>query len=121
MKKLKLWWRILTTPSCWERQKKTSKELSDYINRELDKKTPIQVIDEYEMRLGDVTLWIKNYPYSFGYFIRFSRFGMPDRATVFRLYDALQELKKESEQKSIEKEDIEYKRFLEILNSNKNH
>jgi len=77
--------RVLTTPSCWIRNYKTCKHLSRFINDALDSGgAPVQ-FSEFRVKLASKTFWAGNFPYAYG--LVGSR--MPDRATVFRLADAV--------------------------------
>lgn len=83
--------RILKNPSCWDRNYPTSKALSKKINDLLDANTPL-IIGKYSaIELGNLVLWANNFPYAFGTEYPFGEsklLVMPDRTTVFRLYDA---------------------------------
>ena len=81
--------KIITTPSCWFRNYPTSKLLSNKINYLLDNNTKMR-IDYGVIHLGDLRLWGNNFPYAFGRTkITLDVAVMPDRMTVFRLYDAV--------------------------------
>lgn len=85
---IKMLWRIATTPSCWFRYRDTSKELTEYIHSVLDRGgVPVRT-SLNTCRLGDLPLWVGNFPYAYGDIADgFSDF--PSRAAVFRLHDAL--------------------------------
>lgn len=85
MNKIKAFFRILFTPSCWIRLKSTNKFLSARINEAIDNECPILAIDNYNVIIDGMIIWIENYPYSCGW-VQGQR-GMPDRTTVFRLFD----------------------------------
>lgn len=83
--------RILCTPSCWTRNCKSSRELSRFFNERLDAgEVPVQN-DFYYASLGGVSFWLGNFPYAYGEpaLTYAGRKVMPDRATVFRLHDAI--------------------------------
>src|SRR5687768_18443591 len=115
IKTLKLLLRILRTPRCLIRIHKTSKPLSKYINRELDKQTTIKIINKFVAQLGNQELWISNYPYGFGTVYSKEKFGMPDRATVFRLYDAIQKELDKNKDIELRKQQEEQEKFLDSL------
>jgi hypothetical protein len=83
--------RILTTPSCWLRNKPTNKALSRKLNRLMDENTPVKRINRYLVQLGGIALWQENYPYCCYYMYDNPCLGLPDRTTVFRLYDYIAE------------------------------
>ena len=96
--KIKTLFRILLTPSCWIRNHKTNNALSTFINNALDNGYAIVIIDRFTVMLNEVELWVGNYPHAFGWDYVYRKTygvcpGMPDRATVFRLYDELQKIK----------------------------
>lgn len=92
--KIKTLFRILVTPSCWLRNRETDNDISAFINNALDNGCTIVIIDRFTVKLDGLTLWVRNYPYSFGYDCTYSSCsGLPDRETVFRLYDELQKIK----------------------------
>lgn len=75
---------------------RTDRELSALINSLLDDPwTPITVHDEYSVSLGDLELWIANYPYCYGH--RHDADGssppLPDRRTVYRLHERIETVK----------------------------
>lgn len=83
--------RTLTTPSCWIRNHKTSKGLSEYIQDQLKGgELPVVTNQGYCVSLGNKIFWASNYPYAFGAIYQQEHLGMPDRKTVFMLWDALQ-------------------------------
>lgn len=85
MNKIKMFFRILFTPSCWIRLKETNRFLSARINEAIDNECPITLIDDYHIGFDGMIIWIENYPYHYGWVV--GQRGMPDRATVFRLAD----------------------------------
>ena len=78
--------RILLNPECWFRKKPTSKALSKFINEAIDNKLPLKVSDNI-ITINGVDLWKWEYPSNFGYPVKASVIGLPDRTTVFKLYD----------------------------------
>ena len=92
--KIKTLFRILLTPSCWIRNHKTNNALSTFINNALDNSCTIVITDRFTVMLNEVELWARNYPYAFGDKYTPNHYsGLPDRETVFRLYDELQKIK----------------------------
>lgn len=92
--KIKTLFRILLTPSCWMRNRKTDKAISAFINNALDNGYAIVIIDRFTVMLNGLELWVRNYPYAFGDECTPNHYsGLPDRETVFRLYDELQKIK----------------------------
>jgi hypothetical protein len=91
--KIKVWYRIIRTPSCWSRLYGTSEVLSARINLYLDSGESPENITSYECTLGNLTLWIENWPYAYGYLSTLNEPGgvklLPDRETVFRLRDSV--------------------------------
>lgn len=93
---MKYFFKILFTPSCWLRNYPTSRPLSNKINKLLDEGHLPKVVDSgpffgraYTAQLGDdMTLWIENFPYAYGSVYPYGK-TMPDRATVFRLAEAV--------------------------------
>lgn len=81
--------RIIKTPDCWLRNHRTCKILSALINQSLDGGFKPKQISHYYMELNNMKIWCGNYTYAYANVNN----RMPDRTTVFRLYDALGELK----------------------------
>lgn len=89
--KLKTLIRILTTPSCWQRNYKTDLIWDMKLNQLLDQHEFTE-IGEYTARLGPIVVWIENYPYA-----SFSPYSpaagtvsvLPTRETAFRAHDKL--------------------------------
>jgi len=86
---MKTLFRILTTPSCWIRNEITNKYVSNFIKKSLDDGHVPIMINQYTHRLNNKCIWTSNYPYSFGYLYNDHTKSLPDRRTVFRLYDAI--------------------------------
>lgn len=86
--KIKTFFRILFNFDCWIRNKRTSKELSKFINDALDNNSILDLSESGILKINNVKLWRNNYPYDFGYIQSAPECGMPDRETVFRLHDA---------------------------------
>jgi len=80
--------RIIFTPSCWIRNRRTNRKWDRKI-LELLEDGDITCIGDYTARLGDKLVWIENYPYEFGYEAYTINTGMPSRSTVFKLKDAI--------------------------------
>lgn len=95
---IKTFLRIWINPLNWWRGHRTNEALSKFINRALDEGVTPVIIDQYTCSIKDVQLWIENYPYAYGkvwnsclprHCTPWRISGMPDRATVVRLYDAI--------------------------------
>ncbi len=86
---MKTLFRILTTPLCWIRDRSTNKYVSNFINKSLDDGHVPIMIDNYTHKLNGKLIWTSNYPYSFGNIYNDQTRSLPDRKTVFRLYDAI--------------------------------
>jgi hypothetical protein len=71
---------VIMSPSCWIRMKPTSKAWDKELNVLIEKCEP-KLLNAYEMKLGDYTIWISNFPYWYGEFAGL----LPSRVTVFRL------------------------------------
>ncbi len=84
--------RIIMTPSCWIRNRSTNKQWDRMVLSQL--KTPhFTENDNYTVMLNGVQMWVENYPYAYGTDYTGLNDGMPSRATVFRLKDALDRAK----------------------------
>lgn len=82
---MKYLWKILTTPSCWIRLYPTNKLLDAKIVELLDNNARLFCHPRSEkIVLSYLQLWGANYPYAYGALYD-SEYGMPSRATVFRL------------------------------------
>lgn len=80
----------------------TSKTHSQKINQLLDDPDTGLILDPsisgvvYTILLGDLRLWVGNFPYAYGFvwdFFERSNRHMPDRATVFRLRQVVEAAK----------------------------
>lgn len=79
--------RILFTPACWIRNYPTSKKLTKFINDSLDAGHIPVVESRYTHKLNGKIIWTGNYPYAYG--LSEKRNCAPDRITVFRLFDVI--------------------------------
>ena len=91
--KLKTILRILTTPSCWQRNHRTDHNWDRTLNALLDQHE-FTNIDRHTARLGGKLIWIANHPYDS--FTPYSHEAgsppiLPSRETAFRAYDKLKE------------------------------
>lgn len=84
--------RVLTNPLCWIRSSTINKELDAAINKLLDAGADI-TFDSHTTKLGPLTLWTENFPYSYGEEYTINGIGLPSRKTVFRLYDTIAAIK----------------------------
>ncbi len=57
------WYRLI--PGFWSQQKKTFKAWDVALNRALDE--GVTHVGPHEAKVGPFTVWISNWPYSFGY------------------------------------------------------
>jgi hypothetical protein len=90
VKRLRLLLRILMTPSCWCRLGETDRKLSRFINDSLESGHTPERICKYTVSLNGRELWVRNYAYGYGAeWWRRVAAPLPDRATVFRLRDAV--------------------------------
>jgi hypothetical protein len=94
-----LYWTVSET---YIRNHRTSKIHSQKINQLLDDPDTGLILDPsisgvvYTILLGDLRLWVGNFPYAYGYvwdFFERSNRHMPDRATVFRLRQVVEAAK----------------------------
>jgi|LakMenEpi03Aug12_release.lakeMendotaPanAssembly.Ray.scaffolds.fasta_scaffold51931_12 hypothetical protein len=94
-----LYW---TDSETYIRNHRTSKTHSQKINQLLDDPDTGLILDPsisgvvYTVLLGDLRLWVGNFPYAYGYvwdFFGRSNRHMPDRATVFRLRQVVEAAK----------------------------
>lgn len=95
MSKCKMFFRILTTPSCWIRNYRTNKFWDKKINQCLDNPC-FSSLSEHAVMLNGMKIWIENHPYASVRDVCCKKLGMPSRATVFRFYDALQKYRADS-------------------------
>jgi len=77
--------RILLTPLYWllnyPYDKKWDKELN-----ELLKKHKIEIYDGFTIKLGDKSIWVRNYPYAYGIlYDNGLKTNRPSRLTIFKL------------------------------------
>jgi hypothetical protein len=85
------------------RNYRTSKTHSQKINQLLDDPDTGLILEpsdygpgKFTVLLGDLRLWVGNFPYAYGYvwdFFKGSNRHMPDRATVFRLRQVVEAAK----------------------------
>lgn len=54
-------------PKFWHQNYPTCDLLSEAIERAIDSKSPVTVVDSYTAKLANMELWIENYPYAYGY------------------------------------------------------
>jgi hypothetical protein len=98
LQKLKDYFTILTRPSHWLRNEPTDLVWDEALNRLLDE-FPVAKGSEFTVTLGDNTVWVANYPYSYGNYYG-NQFGgkvgklLPKRTTVLRLRRAVDNLYK---------------------------
>lgn len=92
---IKTFLRILFTPECWVRNNLTSPKVTKFINDSLDAGHLPVSSGLYTHELNGKTIWTANYPYAYG---RICIDGsvlkttkLPDRATVFRLHDVIEQ------------------------------
>jgi len=88
------WIRLLSNPNCWIRNGLTNRKWDRKLSKELDNPTFIRV-DKWTVKLNGVEIWVRNYPYEYGYDYIGKNKGLPSRATVFRFMDALKQSEKE--------------------------
>jgi hypothetical protein len=83
--------RILTTPSCWMRNRRFDARVDVVLNKLLDEYA-VTKLTAHHMVIGGRVVWVANWPYCFGHFTdRSDAMGLPSRATCFRLRDRLME------------------------------
>lgn len=100
MKAIKNYLSILTTPSCWLRNYPSSRALSAKLNKLLDN-PEFTDFTGYTVKLNGEKFWVSNYPYAYGspYYAGHELEQLPNRATVFRLHEALSNFLIKSENK----------------------
>ncbi len=57
----------LIRPNFWHQNHPTNHDYSDALESQIDNGAEIVVEDKYCIFLGDVRVWVGNYPYGFGY------------------------------------------------------
>lgn len=85
---LVMFFRVMATPGCWIRNRLTNKEWDRKV-LDLLEKGQFSEVGQYTVKLGGEQIWVKNYPYEFGYNAYTTGTGMPSRSTVFKLKDAI--------------------------------
>ena len=80
--------RVLTTPSCWIRNRSTNKIWDREINLQLNNPTFTEV-GNATCRLNGQAIWTENYPYDSFTDRETGISGMPSTKTVFRFNDIL--------------------------------
>jgi hypothetical protein len=83
--------RVYLNPATWVRRYQTSPSLSREINALLDINEEILIINKYVTKLGPHYLWTGNYPHTYGFIYKKVKYGLPDRLTVYRLHQAIQD------------------------------
>ena len=80
---------VLFDPRFWGRDAPVSREYGEHLERALGQH-PIRRIDAYTVMLGDVKLWVKDWPCNYGAVHPF-RIGhvLPPRRTALRLRGAV--------------------------------
>lgn len=90
VKLLPLWLRALH-PRYWVKNFDTCSTLTAKVNSELDNGNVQFTSTHYHVIVGPMRLWTANYPYAFGEI----EDKMPDRKTVIRLHDYIEDGLKE--------------------------
>lgn len=87
-KKIKSWFRVLFTPSCWMQNESYSKEWEEEL-KELMDKHKFSSIGTHTAKLGEQEIWVANHPYSS--FTPYPKHvGVrPSRATILEAHDKL--------------------------------
>lgn len=96
----KYWWKCIFNMECWFPNYRTSEVFTQLLNEAIDKKIPFVLEDKsvfshkpYYASINGWKLWVENHPYASFRFedeIDDDRF-MPNRRTVFRAKDWLDE------------------------------
>lgn len=89
--------RILLTPSCWLRNFRTGKAITNFIRQRLESGEKPTIEAFGHIGLGGKLFWGHNYPYAYGteYCGCFNEGPMPSRKVVFMLNDAVEAAKYE--------------------------
>ena len=80
--------RWLLNPAFWLRNKPTNRSWDLMILNQL-KEPLFERINEYTVNLNGVAIWVKNYPYCYGYDYTEKNLGLPSRSTTLKLKDAI--------------------------------
>jgi hypothetical protein len=80
-------WLRIFTPRAWLQNYPTSLELDKKINSLLDSGEKLIRISPYNAKLGDMRLWVENYPYAYCNY----RGKLPKLTTRRRISDMLNE------------------------------
>lgn len=77
----------LVNPTFWIQNKKTSDEMTIFVNTVIDEDLAMSC-DEFTIKIrGGKSIWTENYPYAFGGFaeLRNKHYGLPNVETRIRL------------------------------------
>lgn len=85
------WWRL--SPKFWFQNEPTCKEWDAILNEQIDK-YEVEVLDKYTAKIGNLEVWISNYPYAFGSCNRPKYDKLPKVSTRRRLLKIVNENKK---------------------------
>lgn len=90
-REVKLFLRVLVTPSFWMRDVPASKEWDRAVRALIASgKISTKKVDGYTISVGQITIWLGNFPYGYG-----RSYGsgacsfLPTRRTALLLYDAI--------------------------------
>lgn len=86
VKRMPGWLRVLLTPSCWIQGEPYVKDVDKVLREAMEKHTFV-AIDHYYARLGNLVLWIANYPYDCMLLDTAGIKGRAKRTTILRAYD----------------------------------
>lgn len=86
-------WQRLFTPSAWMQRGRTCKLYDKALHDALDAGVKPIRVNEYTAKIGDVVIWVGNYPYSYGhpYETVASNSPLPKMGTRKRIYRLLSE------------------------------
>jgi hypothetical protein len=79
-------WRVISTPSCWQQLKPYSETLDVELSKLIDDQAPFERINKHYATIGNFIFWVANHPYAS--FVIYDSIR-PKRKTIFRAMDYL--------------------------------
>ena len=78
---------VIFDPKSWLRQGKVSHSYDDALNDAMDKQGVIKIVNQHHGQIGNIKVWIANYPYAYGFpaVQSLPPYTLPRRATAKRI------------------------------------
>lgn len=82
---------VIFDPRFWIRNHEVSDKWSDKLEQLMQSGAPVEIYDDYLVKLGGFKIWIRNWPYAFGSQYKYSFGPLPRRKTAIRLRKYIQD------------------------------